>query len=68
MIPIEYIGYMLGLIGVWVGSDGAYSIALYINAPSFREGEKQSWGKDHAIRIIRIICGIALIFFGWLLV
>mgnify|MGYP001612036219 CR=1 FL=1 len=56
--------YVLGLIGMWIFSDGLYSIALYMNAPSFREGEKQSWKKDHAIRLIRIILGIVLIIMG----
>jgi len=57
--------YITGLIGVWILSDGLYSIALYLNSPSFRPGEKQSWRKDHAIRLIRIACGIALIGIGW---
>jgi len=56
--------YCIGLIGMWIFSDGAYSIALYINAPSFRKGERQSWSKDHAIRLLRIFCGIALMIMG----
>ena len=59
--------YLIGLIGMWIASDGAYSIALYTNAPSFREGEKQSWRKDHAIRIIRILSGVALMWMGFML-
>lgn len=31
-------GYVIGLIGMWIMSDGLYSIALYLRAPSFREG------------------------------
>ena len=60
-------GYFIGLIGMWIASDGAYSIALYINAPSFRENEKQSWQKDHAIRLIRIFCGVALMIMGYMI-
>ena len=58
-------GYIIGLIGMWVMSDGLYSIALYLNAPSFREGELQSWRKDHAIRLIRVIIGIFLMVAGY---
>jgi len=58
-------GYIIGLIGMWVMSDGLYSIALYLGAPSFREGELQSWRKDHAIRLIRVIIGIFLMVAGY---
>ena len=57
--------YFIGLIGMWVFSDGAYSIALYLNAPSFRKNERQSWRKDHAIRVIRVLCGVALMVMGF---
>jgi len=57
-------GYIVGLIGMWVMSDGLYSIALYLGAPSFREGERQSWRKDHAIRLARVGCGIILMIAG----
>jgi len=58
------IGYFIGLIGMWILSDGLYSIALYLHAPSFREGELQSWSKDHAIRLARVGCGIILMIVG----
>jgi negative regulator of sigma E activity len=58
------LGYIVGLIGCWIFSDGLYSIALYLHAPSFREGEKQSWKKDHAIRLVRVLAGIALMVLG----
>ncbi len=60
---ISLANYITGLIGCWIFSDGAYSIALYLGAPSFR-GDKQSWSKDHAIRVIRCILGIVLIVIG----
>ena len=68
MIELAIIGYLLGIIGCWIISDGAYSIALYLNAPSFRENEKQSWSKDHAIRLLRILCGAVLIILGGMLI
>ena len=65
---IRIIGYSIGLIGMWIFSDGAYSIALYLNTPSFRSGEKQSWKKDHAIRLVRSLLGIGLMLAGGMLV
>lgn len=55
--------YWLGVIGTWIFSDAALSLALYLNAPSYR-GKKQTWRKDHYIRVIRAICGIILIVMG----
>ena len=65
---IRTIGYLIGLGAMWVFSDGIYSIALYINTPSFREGEKQSWKKDHAIRIVRCLISLCFMFTGFVLV
>jgi len=51
-------GYFLGLIGCWLFCDGWMSISIYIN----REG--QTWKKDHSIRIIRALLGVALMVLG----
>ena len=57
-------GYAIGLIGMWVFSDGILSWTLYLNAPSYEGSKKQTFLRDHWIRLIRIFCGIALIVIG----
>ncbi len=57
-------GYAVGLIGMWVFSDGILSWTLYLNAPSYEGSKKQTFLRDHWIRLIRIFCGIALIVMG----
>jgi len=52
-------GYIVGLIGVWMLQDGIASIMFY-------PAEKWKW--NHAIRIIRSLFGAALIAIGWLLI
>lgn len=62
--------YIIGLIGMWLCCDGILSLNLYINAPAeWREGKKakQTWARDHWIRIVRIVCGITLIWLGGIL-
>ena len=51
-------GYWLGIIGMWIFCDGWISLALYIP-------EKQSWLRDHSIRIIRCLLGIVLMWLGY---
>lgn len=62
------IGYLIGLGAMWIFSDGVYSIALYLNTPSFRHGEKQSWKKDHTIRMVRCLISMGFIYLGYILV
>jgi len=57
------VGYITGLIGMWLLSDGIYSWVLYANAKGWN-GVNQTFLKDHWIRLIRILCGIALIVIG----
>ena len=52
------------LAGVWVLTDATYSITLYLNAPSYQGSSKQTWKRDHWVRIIRAIIGIAMILWG----
>ena len=56
--------YAIGLIGMWIFSDGILSWTLYLNAPSYEGSKKQTFLRDHWIRLIRIICGIALMVLG----
>ena len=60
-------GYFIGIIGCWIFSDAILSITLYLNAPSYDGSEKQTWAKDHWVRIIRGILGIVLMWMGSML-
>jgi len=57
-------GYCVGIIGCWVFSDGIYSWTLYLNAPSYEGSKKQTFKRDHWVRLVRIACGIALMIIG----
>lgn len=57
-------GYWIGLIGMWVFSDGILSWTLYLNAPSYEGSKKQTFFRDHWIRCIRIILGVVLMVIG----
>ena len=57
-------GYTVGLIGVVILWDGLYSITLYLNAPSYAKGRKQSWRRDHWVRLVRMLLGITLVVIG----
>ena len=54
------IARILLLVGMWLLSDGWFSLSLYMGK------ENQSWIKDHSIRIIRIVIGVGLIIIGWM--
>ena len=60
-------GYIIGLIGMWVFSDGILSWTLYLNAPSYEGSKKQTFRRDHWIRLIRIMLGVALMVMGGVL-
>lgn len=62
-MSIELIAYLMGLGGMWILCDGWFSWSLYYNAP--RTDGKQTFWRDHYIRLIRIIIGIAMMFGGW---
>ena len=61
------IGYIIGLIGMWILSDAILSITLYLNSPSYDGSPKQTWAKDHWVRVVRGVCGIALMYLGYLI-
>ena len=60
------IEYTLGVIGAWIFSDGLYSIFLYLNKPAYHRG-KQTWKRDHWIRVVRMLLGLYLILVGVML-
>ena len=62
------LGKLLVGIGVWLFSDAVYSITLYLNAPSYEGSPKQTWGRDHWVRLVRAVCSLAIIWFGWVLI
>ena len=49
--------YAIGLVGMWIFTDGIISIKLYL-------GTEQTWTNDHSIRIIRCLCGVFLMVVG----
>lgn len=56
--------YTLGLIGTWLLTDGIYSWILYLNAPSYEGSKRQSFLRDHWIRMVRIILAVLIILYG----
>ena len=58
--------YATGLIGVWLLSDAIYSYSIYLQAPGYQGQPKQTWRKDHWVRAVRGICGLALMVIGGL--
>ncbi len=56
-------GYWLGCIGTWIFSDALYSLLLYISADG-HSGKKQTWMRDHWVRVVRGILGITLVLMG----
>ena len=51
-------------IGTWFLSDGIYSWKLYLNSPSYQGSPKQTFRRDHWIRLLRIILSIVVIYIG----
>jgi len=62
------IGYILGIIGMWIFSDAVYSYTLYANAPTYDNNSKQTWKKDHWVRALRAGLAIVVIVIGGTLV
>ena len=54
----------LVIIGTWIFSDGILSWTLYLNAPSYEGSKKQTFLRDHWLRLVRILLGIALMTMG----
>lgn len=58
--------YILGLIDMWLLSDAIYSYTLYAGSQSWR-GDRQTWAKDHWVRLVRGLLAIAIIVIGGIL-
>lgn len=56
--------YLLGILGTWLLSDAIYSFSLYVNAPSYDSTPRQTFKKDHWVRLVRGIIGILIIIIG----
>ncbi len=56
-------GKLLVGLGVWLISDAIFSYTLYVGSQSWR-GTKQTWAKDHWVRLVRLICGVIIIIVG----
>ena len=67
--------YWLVGAGTWLLSDAIYSIVLYLNAPAWwyiyskdtgtqPDAPKQSWKKDHWIRVVRAVLAVSIIIAG----
>jgi len=59
------LGCFLIFVGCWLFSDGVYSWTLYHHAMSYENGRKQTFWKDHWVRLIRIILSLILMVGGW---
>jgi len=55
--------YWLGVIGAWIFSDGLYSLILYLSADG-HNGRKQTWARDHWLRVVRMTLGVTLVIMG----
>lgn len=64
----KLIGCILMVIGTWLITDGIYSWTLYLNAPSYEGSKKQTFWRDHWVRMIRILNGLTIIILGYLLI
>ena len=56
--------YLTGLIGCWILSDAILSYTLYANAPSYEGSPKQTFARDHWVRLVRAMCGLVLMVIG----
>jgi len=62
-VGYTFIGFWVIAIGWWNIHDAIFSISLYLNKDGYH-GKKQTWRKDHWVRVVRLIGGIALLYFG----
>ncbi len=56
----------LCIIGMWCLTDAVFSISIYHNKTGYH-GEKQTWARDHWVRCVRGLCGIALMIMGYMI-
>ena len=55
-MPIWLFVILLTGWGMWFICDGWFSLSVHLR------DEKQTWGRDHSIRVIRLFGGIFLIY------
>ena len=60
--------FILAITGTWLLSDAVYSILLYLTAPSVDGVTRQTWGRDHSIRIVRGVLAIVILVIAWRLI
>ena len=51
----------LAIMGTWLVSDAIYSLLLYLTAPGCEGVKRQTWARDHWVRIVRLLIGLILI-------
>ena len=66
-MSIAFIGYIIGLIGMWIFSDAIFSWTVYLHAPSYEGSPKQTFWRDHWVRLARMIASLILMWIGGLL-
>jgi len=61
------IGKVMIAGGVWLITDCIYSITLYLNAPSYEGSPKQTFRRDHWVRLVRGLWGLTFVVMGFLI-
>jgi len=51
--------YITGLIGVWMVTDGLYSILTYLPG-------RETWLRNHSYQAAQVLAGVALVIIGGL--
>lgn len=58
---MKYKNYWIGIIGCWILADAVASLYTYTDG---EKAQGQSWWRDHSLRVVRGIAGIALMIMG----
>ena len=64
ILKMDKLAVLLAAGGVWIFSDGLYSLLLYLNKPGYL-GAPQTWLRDHWIRCIRMAWGLVFVGVAW---
>ena len=62
-MTLEIVGKILCICGTLIVLDALYSYLLYNNSQSWR-GDRQTWTKDHWVRLCRAIVGMVVLWIG----
>ena len=60
--------FILAITGTWLLSDAVYSILLYLTSPSVDGVMRQTWARDHSIRVVRGVLAIVILIIAWRLI